>query len=291
MVRELDAESLQLIEKRDYLAELIATARKMLADQNGLENLEKELAHYLNVRDEYPTARPIFKQLLGSLRNKSMMARVIGEIEPMRDAFFGFDHSKVLCDGGCRPLLGRLKETVDRAKDVSMTNPKSLWRQFAEGAFDCANFMGTMFAGPDSPAGDFHKLIDSHCQSPESAWQFANSIQWAIDGLGPALCCDFLKEIGSVQYSKPDTHVTDFLKGCRLIPQKKCDPYLAFLQMWRISDATASKPVIIDKIVWILGSGRWTGEESPKGVCMKQFLVKVRAEILPRYLDQASHSL
>ncbi len=281
MVRELDAESLRLIENRDYLVEVIATARKMLADQNGAENLEKELAHYLNLRNENPTARPIFKHLLVSLKNKERMSRVIGEIEPMTGAFFGFDHSKVLCYREWRPLLRRLKETVERAKDVSMTNPKTLWAQFARGAFDCANFIGTMFAGPDCDAGDFHKLIDSHCQSPESAWQFAKSIAWTIYGLGATLCCDFLKEIGSVQYSKPDRHVIEALKGCHLIPKEDCDPYLVFLQMWRISDAIGRKPVEIDKILWTVGSGRWPGEEFPG--CMKQFLAKVHSEILPKY--------
>jgi hypothetical protein len=288
MARARDVKSPQLIENRDYLVEVIATARKMLADQNGLDNLEKELAHYLNLRNEYPTARPIFKRLLISLTNKWIMLSVIGEVELMREAFFGFDHSQVLREGGWRPLLWRLKKTVPRAAGVSMRNPKSLWLKFATGAFDCANFMGTMFAGPDSPAGDFHKLVDSHCQSPESAWQFAKSIARTIDGLGPTLCCDFLKEIGAVHYCKPDVWVLRALEGCRLIPHENCDLYLAFHQVWRISDATHSRPVTVDKILWIMGSGRWSasnGKEFPKG-CMEQFLAKVHAEILPRYLGQ-----
>ena len=41
-----------------------------------------------------------------------------------------------------------------------------------------------------------------------------------IEGIGYTLACDFLKELGFIEYGKPDVHVIEIFVGIGLCPPK-----------------------------------------------------------------------
>ena len=74
-----------------------------------------------------------------------------------------------------------------------------------------------------------------------------------IHGLGFALACDFLKELGFLEFCKPDVHLKKILSGLGL--SESDEDYLIFKSIVRIAKHNGKKPYEIDKLFWLIGSG------------------------------------
>ena len=119
------------------------------------------------------------------------------------------------------------------------------------GVVDSACYL-SQFSGPKH----FYDYIDSNTHTSEQAWSLAVSLDERIRGVGRALACDFLKEIGVDCYSKPDTQIIKTLRTLQLIDgideQKE-----AFDIVWQMAEASGLSPAVVDKILWVAASGRW----------------------------------
>ena len=86
-------------------------------------------------------------------------------------------------------------------------------------------------------------------------------ISTEIDGIGFPLACDFLKEIGCLEYGKPDVHVKKILAGLGFIEKKyKSTPkadYETFKILNRIAESNQTTAFEVDKLIWLIGSGRF----------------------------------
>ena len=77
-----------------------------------------------------------------------------------------------------------------------------------------------------------------------------------IDGFGFALGCDFLKELGFLNFAKPDVHVKAITKGLKLSIETAND-YAVFKDVVRIAAHCDKTPYDVDKLFWLVGSGRF----------------------------------
>jgi thermostable 8-oxoguanine DNA glycosylase len=77
-----------------------------------------------------------------------------------------------------------------------------------------------------------------------------------VKGIGPALACDFFKEIGIERYGKPDPHIKRTFSKLKLIGEINQDVQ-TFMMLWHLADLTNNLPAVVDKILWIAASGRW----------------------------------
>ena len=77
-----------------------------------------------------------------------------------------------------------------------------------------------------------------------------------IYGIGYPLACDFLKELGFVDYGKPDVHVIDIFVGIGLC-QPKPKPYQVQKVITKIADAASVTAYNVDKLFWLIGSGKF----------------------------------
>jgi thermostable 8-oxoguanine DNA glycosylase len=82
-----------------------------------------------------------------------------------------------------------------------------------------------------------------------------------ISGIGFPLACDFLKEIGFVEYGKPDVHLKDIFKALGIIdPDEKSvtkQDYASLKAIDRIANACNVTPFAVDKVFWLIGSGNF----------------------------------
>lgn len=90
-----------------------------------------------------------------------------------------------------------------------------------------------------------------------------------IYGYGFALACDFLKEVGFTDYGKPDVHIKDIFKHFGII-EKRSD-YEAFKMIAEIGLAVKKEPVIVDKVFWLIGSGKFYVSNIRKGRLKEEF--------------------
>lgn len=110
-------------------------------------------------------------------------------------------------------------------------------------------------------------------------------ISQAVHGIGFSLACDFLKEIGFLEYSKPDIHVKRFVAKKLLQIDLKLDKIndcLVFLELWRLSKKENVKPAILDKYIYLDGSGRF----SP--IRWKSSIIEIQPDSKPEYFKLSS---
>lgn len=106
---------------------------------------------------------------------------------------------------------------------------------------------------------DFYGKV-SNVTAPCDMWNLVNAFSKPIRHVGPALICDFFKEIGFTRYVKVDHH---FARGfpallasegsCRLNPRR------SFVLSQEIADAIGMTPFHLDAILYL-----W-GRYGPKG--------------------------
>ena len=77
-----------------------------------------------------------------------------------------------------------------------------------------------------------------------------------VDGFGFALACDFLKELGFLNFAKPDVHVKAIVRGLDLSIDSGSD-YIVFKAVARIAAHCGTTPYDVDKMFWLVGSGRF----------------------------------
>jgi hypothetical protein len=87
-----------------------------------------------------------------------------------------------------------------------------------------------------------------------------------ISGIGFALACDLIKELGFVRYAKPDVHLIEVFSKLGLSEANPIDNFLAITRVSDICsefDATIT-PYKVDKIVWLICSGRYYLDDTKK---------------------------
>ena len=76
--------------------------------------------------------------------------------------------------------------------------------------------------------------------------------------MGFPLGCDFLKEIGYTNYAKPDTHTIDILFETGVASSQ--NNYTVFMTMVQMARVNNEAPAVIDRLLWLIGSGKYVGK-------------------------------
>jgi len=97
-----------------------------------------------------------------------------------------------------------------------------------------------------------------------------------IEGFGFALSCDFLKEMGYIDFPKPHVHLRDIFKALRLCSEKT-DNYQLFKAVIRVANHAGVSAYNADKVFWLIGGGYFyadphLGNEGRVGSRKKEFI-------------------
>ncbi len=79
-------------------------------------------------------------------------------------------------------------------------------------------------------------------------------IEAEIYGIGFPLACDFLKELGYINYGKPDVHIIEIFKATGLVSDETSN-YQVLKAIIRISENVGVSAYNVDKLFWLIGSG------------------------------------
>jgi len=239
--------------------------------KNALDYLSQRTD--LNLVREYMTCpkKPksfseIYKRLLDSLKNKRNMSKSIGKMKDLESVFFGFDHKKVLENySSWQNLL-----QVIKGDSVDAENLHNYWVIFCKGSISSAHWLN-QFSAPE----DFFKYVDDFDQSINTRPALPLVIEKDIFGYGFALACDFLKELGFCNYSKPDVHLIDIFSGLELSSPAPLDIFRAVDTMAKEVDET---PYAVDKVFWLIGSGNFYNHVGNNFLTDKQEFVRLVKE-------------
>jgi hypothetical protein len=206
------------------------------------------------------TLAQVYLHFLVTAQNANMKPGVIGGaiggVEKLGAVLCDFEPLAVVemygADAG--RLLEDIADQLLRNREIRRTT-RSIWPQYCHAALSGAQFL-TQFSSADA----FYEWIDSFNRQDEWCAALPLLLSKEVHGLGFALACDFLKEMGYTNFAKPDVHLRDIFLALSL-----CDPtaddYGVFKAIVRVARHCETTSYEVDKMFWLMGSGYFYGHE------------------------------
>jgi hypothetical protein len=218
---------------------------------------EALIERYLNplFLNPKPTSKEaIYQRILESAQNANMKAAVIGRaiggIERLSSVLEGFNPKNVLNKyGDCREAV--LEDIVAQLKPHGLVRrtSRSIWPRYCQTIISAARFIEQFSSAPD-----FFGWVDFFDKDDRARPSLPLLLSQEIEGFGFALSCDFLKEMGYVNFPKPDVHLRDIFTSLNLCSDKSGD-YQLFKAVIRVANHAGVSPYNADKVFWLIGSG------------------------------------
>lgn len=240
--------------------ELYNAALNFLLAQDGITKADLK-THFSCEFQKPRDIKLIFLRLCFSAQNKQMSGRVIGRsiggIPNLAPVLFDFDPEMVAQkyspDGGL-VLLQEVIKVLKPTGQVRMLS-NSLWPQFCQTVIDCAYFLNEF-----KTANAFYEWADSFAKNSNCKPALPLLISLEISGFGFPLACDFLKELGYMEFGKPDVHLKDIFQALGLLPMSASSlkqDYMTLKIIDRIANANNVTPYAVDKLFWLIGTGNF----------------------------------
>jgi hypothetical protein len=140
-----------------------------------------------------------------------------------------------------------------------------------------------LHGGVQSSAEEFYGWVDFFDEDERARPALPLLLAQEIEGIGFALACDFLKELGYENFSKPDVHVKDIFWAIRLSSLGTSD-YEVFKDVARVGRNASVTPYDVDKLFWLVGSGYFyddphLGKKGKIGSQKKRFIEEAKIEL------------
>lgn len=218
------------------------------------ESLIEKYLNPLSLNPKPTSKTGLFQRILESAQNANMKAGVIGKsiggVGRLSLVLANFDSKAVLAKYGdsWEAVLDDIVKKLNPRGQIRRT-PRSIWPHYCQTILSAAQFV-EQFASAD----DFFKWVDFFDQDERARASLPMLLSHEVVGLGFALSCDFLKELGYVNFPKPDVHLRDIFTALELCEDKN-DDYHLFKAIIRVSANANVTPYNADKVFWLVGSG------------------------------------
>jgi hypothetical protein len=232
-------------------------AKRFLLENTPDVVTEDILTVYLNVPSiatDSITINNIYGRLLESAQNANMKAGVIGGsiggVENLSIVLFDFNPKRVLAEykDNTEALLDTIVSKLKPVGKIRRT-PKSIWPKYCKTIVSAAEFI-SQFA----TAQDFFEWANYFYKDQRSFAALPMLLEAEIYGIAFPLACDFLKELGYVDFGKPDVHIIEQFEALGLIKEKSSN-YQVLKAITRISEHVGVSAYNVDKVFWLIGSG------------------------------------
>ncbi|HNW83562.1 MAG TPA: hypothetical protein PKG52_11805 [bacterium] len=240
--------------------------------------LEKYLAPDPNQKAN--SMENVFKRLIISSANRQMSQNVIlkrinnvsGEAEGLRTVLFNFNHEKVLekYNNDSQALLTDIKKTT--LIEGIREEKNSLWPKFCETILSVAKFLSKFKNIED--LSKWFKFFDDDSRSRVALPMI---ISFEIKGIGFALACDFLKEIGYTGFGKPDVHIKAIFKELNIA--NSTDDYSVFNDIVSFSNSVEKNSYNVDKLFWLCATRNFYNDKINLGTDRDAFLNYMKKEL------------
>lgn len=234
------------------------------------KELHGEMEKYFDVPKTEKTKADILHGLLTSLQNKQMSTNVIGLHNEKRapifkEIFFDYDAGAILEAYTSDTLFECFKRQFDVKNAESKRNSFLL---YAKSVISACQFLNRF----DS-AEDFDIYVKRYTSNEFTTAALPLLIEKEITGMGFALACDFLKDLGYTEYAKPDVHIMDIFNALGLCGY---NDYAAYETVIEMANAVGETPYKVDKVLWLIGSGNFYLHKVTVGRNKEKFIEKMK---------------
>jgi hypothetical protein len=195
----------------------------------------------------------LYERILESAQSANMKAGVIGGsiggVENLRPVLCGFEPTLVLekYSSGWESVLEDVITQLTPRGTVRRT-PRSIWPRYCRTVLSAAGFLSRF-----SSVEDFYGWVDFFDRDERARPALPLLLAQEIEGLGFALACNFLMELGYENFSKPDVHIKETFWAIGLSPFGTSD-YEVFRAVSRVAQRAGVTPYNVDKLFWLIGS-------------------------------------
>jgi len=231
---------------KEYLCKIIDEYNQKKENKILVQDVE-------NLLNGYYATDNMFERLFMSAQNYQGMPNYIGYFnnpkvkEEVRKTLYFPDYIKASkAYNSWEKLFGEFSKNID------MRNSQKSWMKYSKAIFN-----GVKFISKFKDENEFEEYVNSFSNDPK---EIANDFKGIF---GFALTCDYLKEQGFLQYSKPDVHIKDVLSNL-LINQYNFkykslllsdQDYFDFILDIAKDNNTSSYNV--DKLIWLCCTGNF----------------------------------
>jgi len=256
-------EAIMKIEERDRSFFELGKGFLLGKKEKGIT--QEVLNNYLSGADcpRLNSINAIYRRLLESAQSANMKSGVIGKaiggVDKLGSVLFDFNVIRVFeaySDGNA--ILDKIEKTLSPRGKVRR-GPRCIWPRYCDTILGAASFL-RMFAS----AGEFYAWCDRFVRDSRTRLALPLLLAKEIPGFGFALACEFLKEIGYMEFGKPDVHLKDIFKGVGICPENASD-YDVLKTIIRVADNSQVTPFSVDKVFWLIGSGYFYGHKATIG--------------------------
>lgn len=260
----------------EYDNKIYKCARRFLSDNTPKEATDEIIESYLNYSTKPDsnswTIEQLFLRFLESAQNANMKAGVIGGsingVKNLKSVLFDFDPKKVYKNfQDSEKLLDDIIKKLKPSGAIRRTE-KSIWPKYCKTIISMSEFLSQY-----ENAKDFFEWANYFYNDKRSMSALPMILSEEVYGIGFPLACDFLKELGYIEYGKPDVHIKDIFEAYDLVP-KNATNYQILKAIIRIANNTKKTAYNVDKLFWLIGSGKFYNHKSIQVKRLKDEFIK-----------------
>lgn len=208
---------------------------------------------------ENQSIEDIYRQFIGSAQNYQSMPNVIKfwKREKQIAHILGGYNLNIIAEMDETKLYHRFREEFAVTTEDSRYNS---WYKWTCSVIDSAKYLQGF-----TDAYEFDKYVRSFDDPSLSPLELPRRIQSQIRGIGFALACDLLKELGYTGYPKPDVHLIEVFHGLGLSDEDQFSTFEAIVRMANDCKSVYGNatPYRVDKVFWLICSGYFYDETPP----------------------------
>lgn len=231
-----------------------AEAQRYLLSMLPAEMEPAELDKYfIGDRRDFASLQDVYEQFIHSAQNYQGMPKFIKykeRREQIKHILHDFD-VKIIKDMDADELYQTFRMEFGVTSRDSKQNS---WRKWSRSVIDAAKFMSNF-----TDADDFRGFVAQFDYNRPTRMALPLLISTKISGIGFALACDTLKELGFLSYPKPDVHLVEVFSQLGLSEENPISVFEAIVEMADVCKEVdpESSPYKLDKIIWLICSGRF----------------------------------
>ncbi len=196
-----------VIQQTQYDQRVYSLAREYLL---SLDTVTPEMLnrHLFISADERPNLLSgIYERLLGAAQGGNMGPTVIGQaiggVDKLESLLGGFQPAAVVekYGGDWEAVLDDIVIQLKPRGKIRRTS-RSLWPRFCKTIISGAEFLAQF-----DEATDFYQWVDIFDQDDRVRPALPMLLSFEVDGIGFPLACDFIKDLGYLNFCKPDVHL------------------------------------------------------------------------------------
>ena len=221
-----------------------------LIEHKPLELSKEDIDDFItNQSVKLDSLNDVFRIMVGSLQDYNRMPNIIKYYERKEDfkeILFDYNYIEVLKNYTEESLLEEFKKRYSINNVESKSNS---FRRYSKSLLSASKFLSTF-----EDINEFKKFIDGFTMNELTAYALPLLLSSEIYGLGFALACNLLKDLGYMNYPKPDIHLKDVLSAIGFCKNDDVDCFKTVIKIANECNVTAYK---IDKLVWVICSGNY----------------------------------